>query len=327
VGTLEHRAKSEQLVGRIAHEFAGWRLDRVLPELFPDFSRTLLQSWIRKQQVLVDGSARRPRDLVAGGEVVTVTAQFEPIPGLVAEDLPLSVVYQDPDLLVVDKHAGQVVHPAAGNPGGTLVNALLNHCPRLEALPRAGLVHRLDKDTTGLLIIASSARAHKALVAALQARRIRREYEAVVVGIPDRLGTVDAPIARHPVDRKRMAVVRGGKPAVSHYRVMERYCQHSLLRVRLETGRTHQIRVHMTHIHHPLVGDRVYGRGRKPKRGLAPEVAASVVDFARQALHAQRLAFAHPVSGEPLQFESPLPADMAQLIDTLRLSVRGTDGR
>lgn len=264
---------------------------------------------------------------MAGGEVVTVTARFEPVPGLVAENLPLTVIYQDQDLLVVDKHAGQVVHPAAGNPTGTLVNALLNHCPQLETLPRAGLVHRLDKDTTGLLIVASSVRAHKSLVAELQARQISREYAAVAVGFPDNLGKVDAPIGRHPVDRKRMAVVSGGKSAVTHYQVLERYAQHSLLRVRLETGRTHQIRVHMAHIGHPLVGDPVYGRGRRPKRGLSPEVAALVVSFGRQALHAQRLAFAHPVSGETLQFESPLPRDMTQLLDMLRSGDRDTDGR
>lgn len=298
--------------------FAGWRLDRVLPALFPDFSRTRLQAWIREERVLLDGRACRPRDTVSGGEQVSVDVHFLPDPGLVAEDLPLDIVHQDPDLLVVDKPSGLVVHPAAGNPSGTLVNALLHHFPELAVLPRAGLVHRLDKYTTGLLVVARSPRAHTNLVAALQARDIHREYVAVVSGLPDPAGRVDAPIGRHPVDRKRMAVVAGGKPAVTHYRVSERFSAHSLLEVKLETGRTHQIRVHMAHLHHPLLGDPVYGRKREPARGLSEAAANVVSGFDRQALHACRLLFTHPVGDELVECTAPVPADLRSLIEALR---------
>jgi 23S rRNA pseudouridine1911/1915/1917 synthase len=227
-------------------------------------------------------------------------------------------VFEDDDLLVINKPPGLVVHPAAGNPDGTLLNALLHHAPDLAALPRAGIVHRLDKDTSGLMMVARNLAAHTRLVADLQARDIRREYLAVVNTVLTAGGEVDAPIGRHPVDRKRMAVVSGGKPAVTHYRVVERYRAHTLVRLRLETGRTHQIRVHMAHIHCPVTGDPVYGGRLRQPRGAGELLRTVLQGFRRQALHAERLAFRHPGSGEPVSWEAPVPPDMQELIEALR---------
>ncbi len=234
-----------------------------------------------------------------------------------AQNIPLDIRYQNADLLVINKPVGLVAHPAAGNRDGTLVNALLYHFPELATLPRAGLVHRLDKDTTGLLVIARSPRAHTALVEQLQARRIEREYLAVVNGVPVAGGTVDAPIGRHPVDRQRMAVIPGGRSAVTHYRVLRRFRAHALLRVKLETGRTHQIRVHMAHIRLPLLGDPVYGgRPRLPPQASSGCIEA-IRNFRRQALHAERLALTHPGTGERLEWRAEMPADLAELLAAL----------
>lgn len=296
---------------------AGMRLDQALAELLPHYSRSRLQQWLKTGQLQVDGQPRRPRDPVAGGEIVRGAWRLEAETRAAPQDIPLQVRYQDPDLLVLDKPAGLVAHPAAGNRDGTLVNALLHHFPELMALPRAGLVHRLDKDTTGLLVVARSLRAHTGLVEQLQARRIEREYLAVVNGVPVAGGAVDAPIGRHPVDRQRMAVTTGGKPAVSHYRVLRRFRAHALLRVKLETGRTHQIRVHMAHIRLPLLGDPVYGgRPRLPARASA-HCIATIQQFRRQALHAERLALTHPITGEPLEWRADIPADLAELVTAL----------
>jgi 23S rRNA pseudouridine1911/1915/1917 synthase len=297
---------------------AGRRLDQVLAELFPDYSRSRLQTWIRAGQVRIDGRPGRPRDPVAGGEEVVVEAAAAADTRWLAEALPLQVVYQDRDLLVIDKPAGLVTHPAAGNWSGTLVNGLLHLAPELAALPRAGIVHRLDKETSGLLVVARTLQAHQALVAALARRDVRREYLAVVHGVPTGGGSVDAPIGRHPVERTRMAVVAGGRPAVTHYRVAERFRANALLDVRLETGRTHQIRVHLAHVRHPLVGDPAYGGRPRLPRGATPELRALLQGFPRLALHAARLALAHPRSGEPLAWEAPLPADLAGLLAALR---------
>ena len=234
-----------------------------------------------------------------------------------AQAIPLCVVYEDADVLVINKPPGLVVHPAAGNPDRTLQNALLHHDPELAALPRAGIVHRLDKDTSGLMMVARNLAAHNRLVTALQAREIRREYLAVVNTVLTAGGEVEAPIGRHPVDRKRMAVVAGGKPARTHYRVVERYRAHTLVRLRLETGRTHQIRVHMAHIHCPVVGDPVYGGRLRQPRGAGEALRNMLQGFRRQALHAQRLAFQHPGSGVPVSWEAPVPVDMQELIDAL----------
>jgi 23S rRNA pseudouridine1911/1915/1917 synthase len=232
------------------------------------------------------------------------------------------VLYADSDLLVIDKPAGLVVHPAAGNPAGTLLNALLHYDPALADLPRAGIVHRLDKATSGVLVVARNLTAHKSLVDALQARRVKREYLAVVQTVLTAGGSVDAPIGRHPVDRKRMAVVPGGKESLTHYRVEERFRAHTLVRVQLETGRTHQIRVHMAHQHIPILGDPVYGGRLRLPPGAGSELQAQLTGFRRQALHAARLTLTHPSSGETVSWSAPLPADMTRLLETLRTDAR-----
>ena len=294
------------------------RLDQALAALLPAYSRSRLQQWLKTGQLQVNGRICRPRDPVAGGETVSGEPVLEPETRALAQDIPLAICYQDEDVLVIDKPAGLVAHPAAGNRDGTLVNALLHHAPELAALPRAGLVHRLDKDTTGLLVVARSLRAHTALVEQLQARRIEREYLAVVNGTPVAGGTVEAPIGRHPVDRQRMAVVAGGKPAVTHYRVLRRFRAHTLLRVKLETGRTHQIRVHLAHVRLPLLGDPVYGgRPRLPPEASL-QCLEAIRNFHRQALHAARLALTHPTSGERLEWQADTPPDLAGLLAALR---------
>ncbi len=233
------------------------------------------------------------------------------------QDIPLNIVYEDEHLIVIDKPSGLVVHPAAGNPDGTLQNALLHHCPGLDCLPRSGIVHRLDKDTTGLLVVAKTLKAHKSLVDQLQCRRVHREYRALVTGSLVAGGTVDAPVGRHPTQRTRMAVVSDGRPAVTHYQVLDRFPAHTLLAVRLETGRTHQIRVHMSHLRHPLVGDPLYaGRPRLPK-GASAALTAALQGFPRQALHAIRLGFDHPETGEPVSWATPMAADLARLLELL----------
>lgn len=302
----------------IGPELAGQRLDQVLAVLFNDYSRSRLQQWIRDGKVLVDGRVRRPKDKVFSGEQVLLRASFEPQVPCAPEAIPLDLVYEDEHLLVVNKPAGLVVHPAAGNPDGTLQNALLHHDPALVALPRAGIVHRLDKDTTGLMVVAKTAAAHKILVEALQAREVKREYRALVVGKPTAGGTVDAPIGRHPVKRTKMAVVMSGKPAVTHYRVAERFRIHTLLAVSLETGRTHQIRVHMAHIHYPLVGDRLYGGRLKLPPAADEHTRRMLQSFKRQALHAYRLGLPHPATGEFMEWQADIPQDMQALLECLR---------
>jgi len=291
----------------------GIRLDQVLAGLLPQHSRNRLQNWIREGRVGVDGAlVCEPKHRLKGGEAIAVReAVDERLAASAAEDIPLDVVYEDDALLVIDKPAGLVVHPAAGNWSGTLMNALLHHAPELAGVPRAGIVHRLDKDTSGLLVVARTLAAQTDLVRQLQARTVKREYLALVRGAVERSGSVDAPIGRHPTKRTRMAVVIGGKPARTHYRIGERFATCTLLECSLETGRTHQIRVHLDHIGHPLVGDPVYGRAlNRVPRGPA---------FARQFLHARKLGLVHPVTGKPMQWKSPLPADMDELLEQLRL--------
>ncbi|BBL71096.1 23S rRNA pseudouridine(1911/1915/1917) synthase RluD [Methylogaea oryzae] len=301
----------------IPDELGGLRLDQALAELFPEFSRSRLQDWIKSGCVQVNGKALRAKDKVMGGEAVELRAELQDSGDDQPQDIPLDVVYEDASLIIVNKPAGLVVHPAAGNWDGTLVNALLHYAPELAAVPRAGIVHRLDKDTSGLLMVARTLQAHKVLVEQLQARDIEREYLAVVQGTMTAGGTVDAPLGRHPVDRKRHAVREDGKPAVTHYRVLERYPHHTLVRLKLETGRTHQIRVHMAHIHYSLVGDPVYGRLRLPA-GAGPDLTETLRGFRRQALHATRLALAHPEHGDLCEWEAPMPDDMSALVDALR---------
>jgi len=293
------------------------RLDQVLALLLPAYSRSRLQQWLKAGALRVDGRVWRPRDPVSGGETVCGELALAPETVAVAQDIPLDIRYEDADLLVLDKSAGLVAHPAAGNRDGTLVNALLYRCPELATLPRAGLVHRLDKDTTGLLVVARNLRAHATLVEQLQARRIEREYLAVVNGVPVAGGTVDAPIGRHPVDRQRMAVVSSGKPAMTHYRVIRRFRAHTLLRVKLETGRTHQIRVHMAHVRLPLLGDPVYGGRLRLPPNASLRCVEAIQNFHRQALHAERLALTHPATGARLEWRAEVPADLLALLEVL----------
>ncbi len=303
---------------RVPISLAGSRLDQAAAELFADHSRERLKGWIKAGALTVDGRPGKPKDKMAGGEWLELVATLEEETRFEAEDIPLDIVHEDDEVLIIDKPAGLVVHPAAGNPDGTLLNALLHHCPSLTAVPRAGIVHRLDKDTTGLMVVAKTLAAQTALVEQLQARTMSREYDAVCVGVMTSGGTVDAPIGRHPKDRKRQAVHPSGKPAVTHYRVVERFRTHTHVRCRLETGRTHQIRVHLAHRRFPLVGDPVYGGRLKLPAGASEELKTLLREFPRQALHARKLAFLHPASGEAVEFRAPLPDDLLLLIDYLR---------
>jgi 23S rRNA pseudouridine1911/1915/1917 synthase len=308
---------------KIPEANAGQRLDQALAALLPDYSRSRLKGWIDSGEVRIDGAIRRPRDRVVGGEAVIVRAQVVAQTDAQAQALPLEVIHSDEHLLIIDKPAGLVVHPGAGNPDHTLQNALLAFDPGLAALPRAGIVHRLDKDTSGLLVVARRLEAHAALVRMLEAREIHRGYECVVRGVLTAGGTIDAPIDRHPVDRVRMAVRQGGRDAVTHYRVIRRYRAHTHVRVELETGRTHQIRVHFAHAGFPLVGDRVYGGRLAFPKGASEELRQALRAFPRQSLHAARLAFDHPVTNRPLEFNSPLPADLRELLAVMARDAAG----
>ena len=297
---------------------AGRRLDAVLAELFPEYSRSRLSAWIKSGHVTVDGAPARPRDAVHGGEAVALDAFEDVQTRAEAEDIPLDLLHEDEHVFVLDKPAGLVVHPGAGNPAGTLVNALLHRDPALDKLPRAGIVHRLDKDTSGVMVVARTLPAHTALVAQLSARQVHRQYLAIVVGALVSGGTANAAIERHPRDRLRMAVREDGKEAVTHYRLRDRFRAHTALECRLETGRTHQIRVHMAHLKQPIVGDPLYGGPLRLPKGASEALADALRGFRRQALHAEVLEFAHPVSGESIRCEAPLPDDMRQLLRLLR---------
>jgi len=299
---------------------AGRRFDQTVAEMFPDYSRSRLTAWIKAGAVTLDGAVAPPRQLLRGGEKVQVEAELETEVELEPEAIALDIVHEDDYLLVLNKPVGLVVHPGAGNPAGTVLNALLHHDPKLAELPRGGIVHRLDKDTSGLMVVARTLAAHTGLVDMLSRHEVERQYEAIVVGTMVAGGTVDAAIGRHMGDRLRQAVrdEEDGKHAVTHYRLRERFRAHSLIQCSLETGRTHQIRVHMAHIAHPLVGDPLYGGGLKLPKGATPELVAALRGFRRQALHAERLAFEHPVTHEPLSFSAERPADQQALIDALR---------
>jgi 23S rRNA pseudouridine1911/1915/1917 synthase len=299
-------------------ELAGRRLDQALAQLLPQYSRTRIQRWIEEGAVRVNGLAPRARDVVVGGEAATVEARLSEETAIAAEKLPLDIVHQDGSLIVINKPPGVVVHPGAGNREHTLQNALLAHDPKLRQVPRAGLVHRIDKDTSGLLVVARTLEAQSALTKALAAHDIEREYLALCTGAMTGGGTVDQPIGRHRTQRTKMAVRSDGRAAVTHYRIEKRFRAHTLARVRLETGRTHQIRVHLAHVGYPIVGDPVYGGRRRLPAGATPELKAALEGFHRQALHAARLTFVHPKSAKPLSFEAPLPADFRQLLDALQ---------
>ena len=307
-----------RLSAQVSPESGGQRLDQVAAQLFPDFSRSRLQGWIKDGSLLVDGERKRTRDSVYGGEELTLDAEREVRGEWQPEAIELDIVYEDSALLVINKPAGLVVHPAAGHQDGTLLNALLHHCPELAKVPRAGIVHRLDKDTTGLMVVAKTIESQTDLVAQLQARTVSREYECVVTGVMTAGGKVDQPIARHGTQRQKMAVVAGGKQAISHYRVINRFRAHTHVKVKLETGRTHQIRVHMSYIHFPLVGDPVYGGRLRIPPGASPELIKELREFPRQALHARRLELEHPDDGRHMSWQVPLPEDMQHLLALLR---------
>jgi 23S rRNA pseudouridine1911/1915/1917 synthase len=294
----------------------------VLAALLPEHSRSRIQQWIRAGRVRVEGGALRPRDKLRGGERIEIERPPPAEAPWRAQPIPLAVVHEDDDILVVNKPAGLVVHPGAGNPEGTLLNALLHRCPALGRLPRAGIVHRLDKDTSGLLVVAKTERAHTGLVRQLARRTVTREYLALVHGTPVAGGTIEAPIGRDRRDRRRMAVSSRGRAAVSHYRVEKKFRAHSLLRVRLESGRTHQIRVHLRHLGHPLVGDPTYGGRLRLPPGAGPKLVATLQGFRRQALHAERLALNHPATKKPLRWRVPPPADFQALVQALARDAR-----
>ncbi len=297
---------------------AGLRLDQALAQMFPDYSRSRLKAWLLDGAVLVDGEKRRPKDRVDGGEAVELNAVAEVAVRSEPEPMLLDIVFEDEALLVVNKQAGLVVHPGAGNPRGTLLNGLLHHVPSLEELPRAGIIHRLDKETTGLMLVGKTLTAHTALVRALAERDVSRHYLAVCNGVLTGGGSVKEPIGRHPVDRTKMSIREDGRPAVTHFTVCERFRAHTLVDVKLETGRTHQIRVHFAHRRHALVGDATYGGRLALPAGATAELIEALRKFKRQALHAVRLGLTHPTSGTKLEFEAPLPEDLATLIEVLR---------
>ena len=301
----------------------GKRFDQTLAEMFPDYSRSRLKEWILAGHVTIDGLVvDKPREKVFGGELIAIDTEVEAEVRFKAQDLPLNIVYEDDDILVINKPAGFVVHPGAGNPDGTVLNALLHHCPQLDVVPRAGIVHRLDKDTTGLMVVAKTIAAQTNLVESLQAREITREYEAIATGIMTAGGLVDEPIGRHATKRTHMAVTFSGRPSITHYRVMEKFRLHTRLRLRLETGRTHQIRVHMAHITHSLVGDPVYGGRPRPPKNASEELREMLRQFKRQALHAAMLSLYHPISGEQMTWHADIPDDMVALTNILRADTK-----
>ena len=307
-----------QQQAQVPLEMDNERLDQVAAKLFPDYSRSRLQGWIKKGDLLVDGQQLRPRDKVREGAELSIDTEPEQAVGWEPQDIELDIIYEDEHILVLNKPAGLVVHPAAGHADGTLVNALLAHSPDMAQLPRGGIVHRLDMETSGIMVAAKSLLAHQDLVAQLQERTVKREYVAVCIGVMTGGGTVDEPIGRHPKQRKKMAVLAvGGKPAITHYRVTKRFGHHTSIAVNLETGRTHQIRVHMAHKHYPLVGDPTYGGRPRIPKGASDELIAALRGFPRQALHARALGLYHPESGEEMHFECPIPEDLQGLLDVL----------
>ncbi|EGQ8023075.1 23S rRNA pseudouridine(1911/1915/1917) synthase RluD [Vibrio vulnificus] len=312
-------AQQIELTNTVKDSQLGQRLDQAIAELFADFSRSRLKEWLLDGKVTVDGNVvTKPRTKVMGGEMITVLAELEDEVRWEAQDIPLDIVYEDDDILVMNKPRDFVVHPGAGTPDGTVLNALLFHCPEVAEVPRAGIVHRLDKDTTGLMVVAKTVPAQTRLVRALQKRHITREYEAIAIGRMTAGGKVDKPIGRHATKRTLMAVSPMGKPAVTHFRVAEHFREHTRIRLRLETGRTHQIRVHMSYLQHPLLGDAAYGGRARIPAGASEEVTAMIRNFDRQALHAVMLRFEHPITGEEMEFHAPVPDDMVELTETLR---------
>jgi len=306
------------LQAQVPDLLSGQRLDQVAAGLFSEYSRGRLQIWIKEGNLLVNGKVLRSKDKIYAGDTLSLETELVADETWVAEPRELNIVYEDDDVLVIDKPVNTVVHPAAGNRSGTLLNGLLHYCPQLSEIPRAGIVHRLDKDTSGLMVVAKNLQAHRILVKQLQRREVEREYESVVIGVMTAGGTVNLPLGRHPVHRQKRAVIENGKDAVTHYRVLKRFRSHTHVRVKLETGRTHQIRVHMSHIRYPLVGDPLYGGRLQIPKGCSGALANVLKNFDRQALHARRLGFIHPRTGEMVSWESELPADMQALLVALQ---------
>ncbi|NVK25594.1 MAG: 23S rRNA pseudouridine(1911/1915/1917) synthase RluD [Gammaproteobacteria bacterium] len=311
-----------ELEAQVNEEQFGKRLDQVIAELFPDYSRSRLKEWILAEKVTVNGQVvTKAREKMLGNEKIFIEAELDVEVHHQAEDIELNIVYEDDDIIVINKPANLVVHPGAGNQSGTILNALLHHFPEIENVPRAGIVHRLDKDTTGLMVIAKTIPAQTQLVADIQERLVTREYEAVCLGRLTAGGTVDKPIGRHPTKRTCMAVNEYGRESVTHYRVIEKFREHTHIRLRLETGRTHQIRVHMSHLRHPLVGDHQYGGRVRTPKNASQEFVDTIRGFKRQALHAAMLRFHHPITNEELTFEAPLPDDFVTLLSAMKTDV------
>lgn len=310
--------KSIQLKLVIPEQLAGTRADRALAQLLPDYSRSRLKNWLLSGQIKINGEIYPPKQHLLGNEAVTVDAELAEETQWQGEDIALDIVHEDDALIIINKPAGLVVHPAVGNQQHTLVNALLHHCPALENIPRAGLIHRIDKDTTGLLVIAKTIEAHHKLVQQLQAKTMQREYEAIVQGEFISGGTINEPLGRHPRHRVKMSVIESGKPSVTHYRILEKFPHYTRVKLNLETGRTHQIRVHMAHINHPLIGDQTYGGRFKLPKGASEDLRSGLRGFKRQALHAKQLSFIHPETDEPVTYSAPVPDDMKTLLQLLR---------
>ncbi len=309
--------KHIHLTATIPDEFQGVRLDSALAKLFPDYSRAKLQSWLKQGNVLINGNMKRGREKCVGGENIVISTELAETIAWQAENIKLDIVHEDDALIVVNKPPNLVVHPAHGNPAGTLVNALLHHHPELNLIPRAGIVHRLDKDTSGILVIAKTLATHTYLVSQIQRRLVKREYDAVVAGVMTAGGSIDQPIGRHPQQRKKMAINPEGKPAITHYRVKQKFRAHTWVRLQLETGRTHQIRVHLASIYYPIVGDQTYGGRLKLPAGASEALIMELRSFKRQALHASTLGLTHPQTQAWCEWSVALPPDMQHLIDVL----------
>jgi len=302
----------------IPERMIGNRLDASLSEMLPDYSRSKITTWIKSGDALINQKTFKPKDKVSGSEIVFLTLNQKQSNDWIAEEIPINIVYEDEDIIVINKQFGLVTHPGAGNWSGTLANALLYYDPALASLDRAGIVHRLDKNTSGLMVIARNEKSQKLLVEQLQSHSVDREYSAIVYGHMIAGGTVDDPIGRDPKDRVKQAVSMSGKDATTHYRAIDRFKSHTHVKAILETGRTHQIRVHLSHVGHSLIGDPMYGgRVRFPKKA-SEELKDSLLNFNRQALHSKKLTLTHPISGELMSWKAPLPYDMSGLLEVLK---------
>ena len=301
----------------VSEDYAGWRIDQTLADLLPQYSRSRLKEWIDKGAITLNNRPCRPKHKLTGGEEIHICATFEQAAQTLPEDIPLSIIYEDNDILIINKPHGMVVHPATGHHSNTLVNALLYHDPKLAILPRAGVIHRLDKDTSGLLVIAKNPKTHTYLIKQLQQHKITREYEAIISGVLTGGGTINAPIGRHHKKRTHMAIRDIGKPAITHYRIIQKFRAHTHVKVILETGRTHQIRVHMASIHHSIIGDQTYGERLRIPKNASEQLISTLRCFKRQALHAKRLELTHPETRELISWSAILPFDMQNLLSSL----------